>query len=443
MPNIIGFTLDPANTSVVEGAAAQFSATAFASAHSGSTVTGITFQWKKNGVNVVGGTPADTWPYGDSDHGHSTYDTPATALGDDGDVYTCVATATLSVAGPLVSAPSAGGTLSVTCAAPTIDTQPQDQSVETGATASFSVVASSNCSLSYQWYKDGNPIFGATSASYTTPATVLGDSGSVYTVDVINDDATTTSDGATLTVTDPCVDTMNCDCEAESPYEDLATLRIRMMVRLGYSAMARNPPSGMIALIDDFLQSAQKSLYQKNPDLRTTRIFKWTMVEGQRFYNVDEDESCCGVTLDPRRVKWVGIEDLNGHWTRLVEGIPPEFYTTVLQQGLPLHYEIRSCIEVLPAPNAAYILRIKGDFGMTAFTNPEHKTTIDSEVVFLTALAYAKKHYKQADADATKALADQYLQGMKADKHLTARYVPGAKPLRPRVQPIMTAFDDE
>jgi len=84
--------------------------------------------------------------------------------------------------------------------APTISTQPTDQSVQAGATATFTVTAAGTAPLSYQWKKGGTAITGATSASYTTPATVVGDSGSSFTVTVTNSAGSITSSAAVLTV---------------------------------------------------------------------------------------------------------------------------------------------------------------------------------------------------------------------------------------------------
>jgi hypothetical protein len=85
--------------------------------------------------------------------------------------------------------------------APTISTQPANQTVLAGATATFSVTATGTAPLTYQWKKGGTAIAGATSASYTTPATVVGDSGASFTVTVTNSAGTVTSSAATLTVT--------------------------------------------------------------------------------------------------------------------------------------------------------------------------------------------------------------------------------------------------
>ncbi len=83
--------------------------------------------------------------------------------------------------------------------APTV-TQPANQTVLVGQTASFSVTASGTGPLTYQWYKNGVAIAGATSSTYATPPTTTGDSGAVFTVTVSNSTGSATSGPATLTV---------------------------------------------------------------------------------------------------------------------------------------------------------------------------------------------------------------------------------------------------
>jgi hypothetical protein len=85
--------------------------------------------------------------------------------------------------------------------APQITAQPANQSVSVGQTATFSVVATGSAPLQYQWRKGGSDIAGATASSYTTPATVIGDNGSSFTVLVSNAAGGMTSNAATLTVT--------------------------------------------------------------------------------------------------------------------------------------------------------------------------------------------------------------------------------------------------
>jgi hypothetical protein len=84
--------------------------------------------------------------------------------------------------------------------APTIATQPTNESVTAGQTATFSVTATGTAPLTYQWQKGATLIGGATAASYTTPATATSDSGSTFSVLVSNSAGKITSNIATLTV---------------------------------------------------------------------------------------------------------------------------------------------------------------------------------------------------------------------------------------------------
>src|SRR6267142_848649 len=84
--------------------------------------------------------------------------------------------------------------------APTITTQPANQTVTAGQTASFTVVAGGTAPLNYQWQRNGANIAGATAASYTTAATTTSDSGSTFAVVVTNTAGTVTSAAASLTV---------------------------------------------------------------------------------------------------------------------------------------------------------------------------------------------------------------------------------------------------
>src|ERR1700689_345689 len=70
--------------------------------------------------------------------------------------------------------------------APSITSHPAATSVTWGQSAMFSAPAAGSPPLTYQWEKNGTAIAGATSASYTTPATTSTDSGSMYLVVVTN-----------------------------------------------------------------------------------------------------------------------------------------------------------------------------------------------------------------------------------------------------------------
>jgi glucose/arabinose dehydrogenase len=86
-------------------------------------------------------------------------------------------------------------------AGPGILTEPQDATVAPGEPATFTVEANGPGTLSYQWLRNGQPIAGATAASYTLASAQAADSGAVFRVRVTNTGGSVTSDGATLTVT--------------------------------------------------------------------------------------------------------------------------------------------------------------------------------------------------------------------------------------------------
>ena len=84
--------------------------------------------------------------------------------------------------------------------APYITTQPANQSVAAGQTASFSAAATGTAPLNYQWQKNGVDISGAISSNYTTPVTTTADSGELFRVMISNTAGSVTSNAATLTV---------------------------------------------------------------------------------------------------------------------------------------------------------------------------------------------------------------------------------------------------
>ncbi len=90
--------------------------------------------------------------------------------------------------------------------APTVTVDPSNTSAVVPATAGFTVTATGSATLLYQWQKNGSNVAGGsggTTASYTTPATVIGDHNATFRCIVTNDFGADTSASATLTVTAP------------------------------------------------------------------------------------------------------------------------------------------------------------------------------------------------------------------------------------------------
>jgi Immunoglobulin domain len=171
-------TAQPANATVTAGQPATFTVAATGTAP-------LSYQWQKNGANISGATSA-------------SYTTPATTSADNGAAFGVIVTnsagsATSQPAMLTVNSSSGSG-------APTITTQPANQTVNAGQTATFAVVANGASPLSYQWQLNGTNISGATSASYTTAVTTSANNGQQFRVVITNSAGSVTSNIATLTV---------------------------------------------------------------------------------------------------------------------------------------------------------------------------------------------------------------------------------------------------
>src|SRR5215469_214857 len=172
-PNPPSITVQPANQTVRTGQRARFSVTA----------TGeppLHYQWTKNGVNITGATNA-------------LYTTPPTVAGDNGALFA------VNVSNLGGNVTSNNATLTVRTR-PIITVQPADQTVNAGQRARFSVTATGDPPLHYQWTKNSVNITGATNASYTTPPSVPGDDGALFAVTVTNLAGNVVSNNAMLTV---------------------------------------------------------------------------------------------------------------------------------------------------------------------------------------------------------------------------------------------------
>src|SRR5437588_11831354 len=135
-------TTQPANQTGTVGQTAAFNVVATGTAPLG-------YQWQKNGTTISGATSA-------------SYTTPVTTSADNGAQFIVVVS---NVAGSVTSN-AATLTVNAAATAPTMTTQPTNQTVTVGQTATFTVVATGTAPLGYQWQKNGTAISGATSASY-------------------------------------------------------------------------------------------------------------------------------------------------------------------------------------------------------------------------------------------------------------------------------------
>jgi N-acetyl-anhydromuramyl-L-alanine amidase AmpD len=170
-----GVATQPADQTVTAGGSATFSVTA--------TNNPQSYQWRLNGTNLPGAT-STSLVIGNAQ------DTDA------GDYAVLVANG----AGVVLSASASLTVIGL----PSITTPPQDQNVAAGATAIFTVTATGNGPLGYQWNFNAAAIAGATGTSYTCLNAQSANAGS-YAVVVSNAGGAVTSAPAILTVNHPPV----------------------------------------------------------------------------------------------------------------------------------------------------------------------------------------------------------------------------------------------
>ena len=137
-----------------------------------------TFQWRKDGVDIVGATQ---WEY-----------VISSVTAADSGIYTVV------VSNSEGSVTSSGGTLTV-WTPPEITLQPVSQTVGEGGSVTFTVSAMGNPLPTYQWQYNYADISGETSSTLQISGVTPGDAG-LYDVVVSNGAGTVLSTVATLTV---------------------------------------------------------------------------------------------------------------------------------------------------------------------------------------------------------------------------------------------------
>jgi hypothetical protein len=173
-------------------------------------------------------------------------------------------------------------------------------------------------------------------------------------------------------------------------YRTLGALRAEVLARLGMAGMGASGGANQV-LINSFLRNGQDQLY---------RLQDWKHL-------IAYEDKALGVTQNlidypvactrDRRV--MRIESLyNGQYIRMPEGIRTEDWSNMETPGSPIRYDRYAQILIYPRSDQIYTLRVwfVGDLGR--FTEEGDVATLDDEMVLLHAVANAKAHYRQPDA---------------------------------------------
>lgn len=186
--------------------------------------TSLTYQWYENvflhtldtlqrDATIINGATSSTY-------------TTTLSLGDNGSIFFCKVTDTC---GDAITSNSAK--VHIPCADISITTEPAPVSAMVGSSAKFSIIAASDSVLTYQWYKNNSIINGAILSSYTTPVTVLSDSGTTFNCIVYNPCNAAKSASAVLTIT----------CSAPIITTQPTTQKVELGSKATFSILATGP----------------------------------------------------------------------------------------------------------------------------------------------------------------------------------------------------------
>jgi hypothetical protein len=188
-------------------------------------------------------------------------------------------------------------------------------------------------------------------------------------------------------------------------YRTLGELRAEMRAKLGAaSAGAAAGPNQ--TLVDSHLRDAQTLLYWTHD---------WAHLRKYEIKNLGLNEFLIDypVTANPDRIRYVSVFR-GGVWSPPIQkGITPSMYTYQTNYSFPQRWEPYEQLEVWPAADQIYQLRIFFIKALERFTQDGDRATIDDTAVALVATATLKAHYRQPDAAISKSASDTLVLSLK------------------------------
>lgn len=203
-------------------------------------------------------------------------------------------------------------------------------------------------------------------------------------------------------------------------YRTLGELRQELQDRLGYGAAgsASNINRG---ILNSFLRDAQWQLYWQAEWPALTFRDDFTIASGAATVSYDP-------TWNMDRIIWVAVNlgtAGSPQWRGMDEGINLEHYNGFTTPGYPVRYErMATGFEILPTRDQAYTGKLKFMSPLDRFTQDSDAATIDDGIVFLMALANAKAHYRQKDADQYASQLTAVLARLKSTQWGNKRFLP-------------------
>lgn len=201
----------------------------------------------------------------------------------------------------------------------------------------------------------------------------------------------------------------------------LGDLKTELSDRLGYASMAvTDTPT--IYLLTSFLQRAQEELYWMYSWEELLRKFSITVTGSAVEYDWPSTTESTPQPLEPRRIISVFAKD-DDRWLEMREGISPSDYN-LTTTSRPTRYARRNKMEIWPTPDKEYEIKIEGYTKLKAFQANTDVATIDDQLILMMALANAKAHLGQPDANIYAQQVTAMLRRLRAYNHGNRRYVP-------------------
>jgi hypothetical protein len=354
----------PLSQTVSVGANVQYSV--------GATGSALSYQWLKDN-NPIAGNPTATTANLQLNNVQTT----------DSGVYS------VNVINAGGTTPSNPVTLTVTSGPsdppPVINQQPQNTTAVINTPASISVQATGP-NMTYQWFKDGNLIDGATSATLSFASVQLSDVGN-YTVNVSNGGGTIPSDPARLTVVSAMTPTVF------DPTNNATGTCVDKILNITFDQVPKVGTSGQIrlftgagVLVDtiDMTASPQTRIiggtsFRYLPVIvngNTASIYlHGSLAYNQTFY-VTMDT---GVLTDSANVPFVGFSDPNAFRFTTKQSAPANGagVLTVNANGTGDFCTIQGAVDFVPAGNAQrVVINVKNGTYQEIVNVPSNKPLI-------------------------------------------------------------------
>jgi hypothetical protein len=221
-------------------------------------------------------------------------------------------------------------------------------------------------------------------------------------------------------------------------YRTLSELTAEVMDRLGFASIGSGA-ANYKPTIHRYLQDAQSQLLDRFNDMLREDVYLDDLtVVGETLYDLVEH-------CDPDRINKLLVRRTdNDSWCELKRGIPSAHRGDSSYTGEPYRYDVRygttntAQVELFPIPDQVYQWGYEFNRNAERFTRDEDRTSVDSDLVMLLALANASEFYQLPNAQsiAAQAQAKLYKLQVRANKNIDVRRGGSDNTVRRRPRPV-------